>query len=126
MRNSSRGWLSVAAIAVTLSCTPAQATLPDQSVVEGEESKRYLIFDPTDPYTPVGSLRGELQDTYALLVTDRGGELIHTPLDPPEANQFARSGHFKLSLDGVLSGEVVESRTGEFAVHERAGSDGEE
>jgi transglutaminase-like putative cysteine protease len=91
-----------------------------QSLVEGKDRKRYLIFDPTDPYTPVGSLPGELQDTYALLVTDAGGELIHTPLAPPEANQFARSGHFNLSADGVLSGEVVESRTGEFATRERA------
>jgi hypothetical protein len=81
---------------------------------------RFLIFDPTDPYTPVGDLRGDLQDSYALLMAGGGGELIHTPLSPPEANLLSRSGHFTLSAEGALSGEIVESRSGDHAFHERA------
>jgi len=91
-----------------------------RSTVTGRSGKRYLIFDPTDPYTPLGDLRGDLQDTYALLVADGSGELIHTPLSQPEANQLSRIGHFTISADGELSGEIVESRSGDHAYHERA------
>ena len=91
-----------------------------RSVVTSKNSKKYLIFDPTDPYTPLGDLRGELQDTYALLATEAGGELIRTPLLAPETNALARTGHFILSPEGLLSGEIVESRTGDHAFYERA------
>jgi hypothetical protein len=90
------------------------------SVIEDKSGKKYLIFDPTDPYTPLGDLRGELQDTYALLVANGGGELIHTPLAQPEANQLSRTGHFTITADGTISGEISESRSGDHAFHERA------
>jgi hypothetical protein len=90
-----------------------------QSVITGKSGKRYIIFDPTDEYTPVGSLRAELQNSYALLVTDNGGELIRTPLLPPEANQVTRTGYFVLTAEGGLSGDVSEDRSGDFAMHER-------
>ena len=89
------------------------------STLRSKAGKRYLIFDPTDEYTPLGDLRSELQDTYALLVTDAGGELIHTALQPPENNILVREGMFKLNADGSLSGEVVEKRTGDHALYER-------
>ena len=89
------------------------------SIFRSKAGKRYLIFDPTDEYTPLGDLRSELQDTYALLVTDAGGELIHTALQPPENNTLVREGQFKLNSDGSLSGEVVEKRTGDHALYER-------
>lgn len=91
-----------------------------QSLVTGKNGKRYLIFDPTDYLTPFGDLRGELQDSYALLVTDAGGELIHTPLQSPDTNELTRTGRFALGGDGELSGEVVESRSGDHAAFERA------
>lgn len=81
--------------------------------------KRYIIFDPTDEYTPVGSLRAELQGSYALLVAESGGELIRTPLLPPDANTLTRTGHFALKIDGGLVGEVSEDRGGDFAMEER-------
>jgi len=90
------------------------------SVLTAKTGKRYLIFDPTDPYTPLGELRGELQDTYALLVTDAGGELIHTPLMAPATNSIVRTGHFVLGSDGSLSGQVVETSSGDHAARERA------
>jgi hypothetical protein len=96
------------------------STTAYHSIVTLPGGKRYMIFDPTDPYTPVGELRGELQDTYALLVTDKGGELIRTPLAAPEVNLYARSGRFKLSPEGLLAGDVVVKSTGDHAVRERA------
>src|SRR4051812_10541914 len=87
-----------------------------RSVVASKTGKKYLIFDPTDPYTPMGDLRGDLQDTYALLMSDSGGELIHTPLAQPSANELSRTGHFMLAADGTISGEIVESRSGDHAL----------
>lgn len=90
-----------------------------RSVVTAKSGKQYLIFDPTDPYTPFGDLRGNLQDTYALLVANGSGELIHTPLFQPSANVLARTGHFTLSAEGALSGEIVESMSGDHASRTR-------
>lgn len=90
-----------------------------RTMVATKNGKRYLIFDPTDPYTPLGELRGDLQDTYALLVAGGRGELIHTPLLEPETNVLVRTGQFTLSSDGTLAGEIVEDRTGDHALYER-------
>jgi len=90
-----------------------------RSVVTTKTGKRYIIFDATDEYTPVGLLRSELQDTYALIVTDRGGELVHTPVLSPDWNLITREGRFVLDKEGGLSGEVSEGRSGDFARRER-------
>jgi transglutaminase-like putative cysteine protease len=92
---------------------------PYHSVLRTKSGKRYLVFDPTDEYTPLGDLRSELQDTYALLVTNAGGELIHTALQPPENNILSREGKFKLNADGSLTGEIIEKRRGDHALWER-------
>jgi hypothetical protein len=99
---------------------PGNGTGDYQSVITARSGKRYLLFDPTDEYTPVGSLRADLQDSYALLVTDSGGELIQTPLLPPDWNMVKRTGHFVLTTGGGLSGEVIEDRNGDSATNERA------
>ena len=96
--------------------TPAKTY---RSVITAKSGKQYLIFDPTDTYTPVGYLRADLQDTYALLVTDSGGEVIHTPLLPPDSNLLTRTGHFTLDPSGALSGEVAEILNGEHAFQGR-------
>jgi Domain of Unknown Function with PDB structure (DUF3857)/Transglutaminase-like superfamily len=85
------------------------------AVVASKAGKKYLIFDPTDTFTPIGQLRSDLQDSYALLVTGSGGELIHTPLLSPGANTLLRAGHFMLTSDGTLSGEVTETISGDHA-----------
>jgi hypothetical protein len=98
---------------------PADRAELYQAVVTTKKGKRYLIFDPTDTFTPLGDLRGELQDTYALLVADGRGELIHTALLDAGTNLLARTGHFALSADGVLAGKIVEDRSGDHAMMER-------
>lgn len=85
------------------------------SVIKSTSGKQYLIFDPTDEFTPLGNLRPELQDTYALLVTDNGGEVIHTPVQSPDTSLLTRTGHFTLNSDGTLSGVVLEDLTGKHA-----------
>jgi transglutaminase-like putative cysteine protease len=100
---------------IAIELPPGTAPETYHSVVTSKSGKRYLIFDPTDPYTPVGDLRSELQDTYALLVTADGGELIRTPIQKPATNQLVRTGTFTLGPDGTLAGEVVEDRSGDHA-----------
>lgn len=111
-------WFNHAILAIEVPADVASA--PYQSVIKAQSGKRYIIFDPTDEYTPLGSLRSDLQDSYALLVTDSGGELIRTPLLAPETNSVARTGRFVLGLDGSLSGEVAVEDGGDFATHTRA------
>jgi hypothetical protein len=89
------------------------------AIVTSKNGKRYLIFDPTDNYTPLGDLRGELQDNYALLVAEGQGELIHIPLLDPTTNELLRTGRFVLNADGLLSGEIEEDRSGDHALWER-------
>jgi transglutaminase-like putative cysteine protease len=110
-------WGDHAIIAIELPQNTGANLYP--SVVTAKTGKRYVIFDPTDEYTPVGLLRPELQNSYALLVTEAGGELIRTPLLPPASNTIERAGNFVLSADGALTGEVSESQGGDFAARER-------
>jgi Domain of Unknown Function with PDB structure (DUF3857)/Transglutaminase-like superfamily len=124
--DTDRGFVNPAVPSVWFDHAILAIELPDDiksdqylSVVTAKSGKRYIIFDPTDEYTPVGSLRTELQDSNALLVVGSEGELIHTPLLPPSSNALARVGHFVLAADGGLSGEVSEDRSGDFAMHER-------
>jgi hypothetical protein len=91
-----------------------------RAVVLSNTGKKYLIFDPTDTFTPLGELRSDLQDNYALLIAGSLGELIHTPLLSPDANTFLRTGHFTLTAEGALSGEVIETSSGDHASRSRA------
>ena len=111
-------WGNHAIIAIEL---PEEVKDPKYlSTVATKSGKRYIIFDPTDEYSPVGVLGSELQSSYGLLVTDDGGELIRLPLLPPDWNQVTRKGTFVLSADGSLAGAVTEDRSGDSATYERA------
>ena len=91
-----------------------------RAVLDHPKLGRLLIFDPTDEWTPFGSLRGELQANYGLLVTDDGGELIRLPLLPAELSGVVRTAKLALSLSGTLSGDFVEQRWGDYAMQQRA------
>ncbi|MGH9775284.1 MAG: DUF3857 domain-containing protein [Candidatus Acidiferrales bacterium] len=81
---------------------------------------RLLLFDPTDPYTPLGYLPSELQDNYGLLVTPEGGELVKMPLAPATANRLMCTAKLSLDSSGSLSGQIEEIRWGATGVDERA------
>jgi hypothetical protein len=102
--------------AITAIELPASAQgLNLASTVTTKSGKKYIIFDPTDPYTPVGQLHADLQGSYGLLSTTGGGELIQLPILLPDSNELNRVAHLKLQPDGSLVGEVQETRTGENA-----------
>jgi hypothetical protein len=83
-----------------------------QAVVTAANGKRYLIFDPTDERTPVGSLRAALQGSYGTLVVGAESQVIQLPVLKPDASGAERKGEFKLAADGSISGTVMTSRIG--------------
>ena len=53
---------------------------PDlRAVVTAHTGKRYLIFDPTDTYTPIGVIRPQLQGSYGVLVAGNDSQVIELP-----------------------------------------------
>jgi transglutaminase-like putative cysteine protease len=85
------------------------------ATVNGVSGKRYLIFDPTDPFTPVGQLRPELQGSYGVLADGSQSEIFQLPKLPPDTNLLERAAKFDLSQDGTLKGAVTENRSGSEA-----------
>jgi hypothetical protein len=92
---------------------------PNPATINHPKLGRLLIFDPTDEVTPFGVVRGDLQGSYGLLVAGEGGELTAIPQLPSGSNTINRTGKFQLASDGLLTGEIVEARTGDRAANER-------
>ena len=91
----------------------------DAPAVVTVHGKRWLLFDPTAEYLPVGELEGVLQGSYVLLNDHGRGELIRVPLFPSERNEVARKATLQLAADGSLSGEIDESDSGNYALELR-------
>lgn len=85
------------------------------SMVTGKSGAHWVIFDPTDPYTPFGEIGSQLETNYVLITGDSGGELVQLPLSKPESNELRRVGKLKLEDDGTLAGEIEETRTGDVS-----------
>jgi hypothetical protein len=92
---------------------------PLPALYEHPKLGHLLLFDPTNDLVPLGQLPHYEQDSYALLVTDDGGELIHLPVSAPETNRLSRTAKVKLLPDGTLQGEVEEVTTGYRAALKR-------
>lgn len=83
---------------------PAQVTHPKLGKI--------LFFDPTDSLTPFGSLRGELQANFGLLVANNGGELVKLPQLPPDMSGILRTAKLELDEKGTLRGDFHEVHSG--------------
>ncbi|HUA88716.1 MAG TPA: DUF3857 domain-containing protein [Steroidobacteraceae bacterium] len=100
---------------------PAAANdLSVQSLIRHPTLGTLAIFDPTDEFTPFGSLSGPLQGAYGLLVAPAGGELVQLPQLPPANNSLRRTAHARLDEHGTLSGDVDEVFVGTRATGQRA------
>src|SRR5467141_636892 len=111
------GWFNHEILAVQLPESVRDNSLV--AVVEHPRLGRLLIFDPTDEYTPFGQLRGELQANHGLLVTPDGGELVKLPQLPVSRSGVQRTAKLKLSPNGTLSGDFVETRLGDSGLWQR-------
>jgi hypothetical protein len=86
-----------------------------RAVVTARTGKHYLIFDPTDTYTPIGLLGFHLQGSYGILVAGNDSQVIQLPTLAPDADVLDRTASFTLNADGTLKGTVTEARSGEAA-----------
>jgi uncharacterized protein DUF3857/transglutaminase superfamily protein len=111
------GWFNHEILAVQLPESVKDNSLV--AVVEHPKLGRLLIFDPTDEYTPFGQLRGELQANHGLLVTPDGGELVKLPQLPASRSGVQRTAKLRLTPNGTLSGDFVETRLGDSGLWQR-------
>jgi len=90
------------------------------ATVDSPKLGKLLFFDPTDSYVPLGYLPSSEQDSYALVVSQSGGELVRVPLLPASTNRLLRTGMLSVSETGSLEGTVQETRWGAPAESRRA------
>jgi hypothetical protein len=89
------------------------------SVVSHPTLGRLLIFDATDPSTPVGDLPDDEQGSFALVAAGGAGTLVRMPVTPPEVNMVRREVVAGLGADGSLTATLRESREGQSAARMR-------
>ena len=90
------------------------------ATVDDPKLGKILFFDPTNDMVKFGMLPGYEQNSYALVVTGNGGELLKMPILAPALNRLIRVAHLQLTPDGGLLGDVEEIRSGEEAAGMRA------
>ncbi len=90
------------------------------SVVLHPTLGRLMIFDSTDPYTPLGDLPEDEQGSYALIDHKDTDKLIQMPVIPAEMNGLERTVEMTLDARGGITGKLSENSTGQSAKHERA------
>jgi Domain of Unknown Function with PDB structure (DUF3857)/Transglutaminase-like superfamily len=83
------------------------------TIIQDEKLGRLLIFDATDPYTPVGDLPDYLQGSYALIIAGDNGGLAKMPITPPETDRLERNIEVQLSEAGEIKGTIRESAQGQ-------------
>lgn len=81
---------------------------------------RVLMFDPTDPYTPLGDLPEDEQGSWALIDHVDTQELLQMPVMPAEDNGLNRSIEASLNINGGISGSITEVMLGQNARRQRA------
>jgi len=77
------------------------------AVIEHPSLGRLLIFDPTDPVTPVGDLPEDEQGSFALVVAGPNGDLVRMPRLPLPAARIERTVEARLDPSGSLAAHLV-------------------
>ena len=99
-----------------------------EGVLDSPATGRLLLFDPTDPVTPLGRLPSSEQDNLALVVVQTGGALIRTNASGPESSRWDTKAEYTLTPSGGLAAKVSQERTGDaatviLALHESGGAE---
>ena len=95
-------------IAIRVSPSTKAAT-----IIDNPKLGRLLIFDATDPYTPVGDLPDYLQGSLALIAAGENGDLVEMPVTPPDFNAWNRETEINLANDGSIKGVMHERASGQ-------------
>ncbi len=90
-----------------------------KSVVTAKSGKRYLIFDPTNQWIPIGQIPPYEQGSYGILTEGNQSQLIALPVMTPASNRVEHTIHAQLDADGSLEATVVEQRFGYSAQRPR-------
>ena len=83
-----------------------------EAVVKAPNSKRYLIFDPTNETTPIGNLPSYLQGGWGLLSAGDESRILHLPVLKASSNTTEITGSFTLAEDATLTGSVTAHHSG--------------
>jgi len=83
-----------------------------QAIVTAKNGRRYLIFDPTNEYVPVGQLPSYEQGSWGLLAAGEDSQVIQLPVLQPSTATIDRKATFDLAADGTLKGDIVVLRNG--------------
>ena len=89
------------------------AATKSSTIIENEKLGRLLIFDATDPYTPVGDLPEYLQGSLAVVAAGSDGGLVQMPVTPPDFNAWDRETEISLANDGSIKGVIHERVKGQ-------------
>ncbi len=81
-------------------------------IVKHPKLGRLLIFDPTDPYTPLGDLPDHEQNSFALIEASANGDLIRVPQNAPEANLDTLTVEAEVMPDGSIKAKLSNEMTG--------------
>jgi transglutaminase-like putative cysteine protease len=91
-----------------------------QAVIDHPRLGRLLIFDPTDPYTPVGDLDTDEQGSYALVIAGPDGDLLRMPRLPAASSRIELAVDGEVSADGKAQAHLVSQYFGQSAAYWRA------
>lgn len=85
------------------------------TVAEFPRLGRLLIFDPTDPVTPVGDLPRREQAANALVIAGPDGGLLKTPQTPASSNRIESAIEATLDASGRLDAHMTRTYFGQAA-----------
>jgi hypothetical protein len=83
-----------------------------KAVVTARNGRRYLIFDATNAYVPVGDLPEYEQGGYGVLAAGEESQVIQLPVLSPDADTTDRTAKLELDANGTLQGDVTVTRLG--------------
>jgi hypothetical protein len=86
------------------------------AIIQHPALGRLLIFDATDPSTPVGDLPDDEQGSFALLAAGAAGSLVRMPVTTPEENMWRSEVEVGLASDGSITASLKERLAGQSAV----------
>lgn len=90
-----------------------------KTIVKMRNGQRFLIFDPTNQYVPLGLLPTYLQGSFGILVNGVNSQVVQLPVVPPDADVTERMANLQLDPDGTLRGSITETRIGASSGRER-------
>jgi transglutaminase-like putative cysteine protease len=89
----------------------AENTLP--TVADYPPLGRLLIFDPTDPYTPVGDLPEEEQGSLALVIAGDRGDLLRMPRVQSTSNRIELAVEARMEPSGAVGAHLTSQYFGQ-------------